>query len=130
MGAISAVLATRPDHHGGIRGRERLPVLALHRGPAKALTDPELVVGLVADPNLDVRKAAVRALARWVDDPAVALALKSATDDTDADVRAYARRGARVIGPGRPTAAGGAARVRGRRGRDSPEKPGPGTATR
>ncbi|MFD4668539.1 fumarate reductase/succinate dehydrogenase flavoprotein subunit [Lentzea sp. NPDC058450] len=68
------------------------PAWEVRVGAAKALTDPVLVIGLAGDPNLDVRKAAVRALARWVQDPSVALALKSATDDTDADVRAYARR--------------------------------------
>jgi HEAT repeat protein len=60
-------------------------------GAAKALNAPDLVAGLAGDPNLDVRKAAVRALARWLDDPAVTLALKRAVNDTDADVRAYAR---------------------------------------
>ncbi|MFC7614465.1 HEAT repeat domain-containing protein [Actinokineospora soli] len=49
------------------------------------------VVTAVADPNLDVRKAAVRALTRWSDRPDVASALRKATEDTDADVRAYAR---------------------------------------
>jgi len=56
------------------------------------LSEPGRVVELLGDPNLDVRKAAVRALARWAEDPAVTLALKRALDDTDADVRAYARR--------------------------------------
>ncbi|MFI6101951.1 fumarate reductase/succinate dehydrogenase flavoprotein subunit [Lentzea sp. NPDC051213] len=61
-------------------------------GVARALSEPGRVVELLGDPNLDVRKAAVRALARWADDPGVTLALKRALDDTDADVRAYARR--------------------------------------
>ncbi|MCR3750327.1 fumarate reductase/succinate dehydrogenase flavoprotein subunit [Lentzea californiensis] len=68
------------------------PAWEVRVGAAKALTDPELVIGLAGDTNLDVRKAAVRALARWLEDPSVVLALKRATDDTDADVRAYARR--------------------------------------
>ncbi|GLZ10432.1 fumarate reductase/succinate dehydrogenase flavoprotein-like FrdA [Actinomadura sp. NBRC 104425] len=44
------------------------------------------------DPHLDVRKAAVITLGRWAADPAVADALRGALDDSDADVRGYARR--------------------------------------
>jgi HEAT repeat protein len=43
------------------------------------------------DTNLDVRKAAVQALAPWSGDPTVDTALRAACDDIDADVRAYAR---------------------------------------
>ncbi|MET9631682.1 fumarate reductase/succinate dehydrogenase flavoprotein subunit [Lentzea sp. NPDC006480] len=60
-------------------------------GVAWGLSSPELVVGLLEDPNLDVRKAAVRALGRFRDEPGVVLGLKRALDDSDADVRAYAR---------------------------------------
>ncbi|BDH57871.1 hypothetical protein MTP03_28100 [Tsukamurella sp. PLM1] len=42
------------------------------------------------DPHLDVRKAAVVALRTWPSVPAVAAALESALDDSDADVRARA----------------------------------------
>ncbi|MET9232199.1 fumarate reductase/succinate dehydrogenase flavoprotein subunit, partial [Lentzea sp. NPDC003310] len=45
------------------------PAWEVRVGAAKALTEPDLVIGLAGDPNLDVRKAAVRALARWVQDP-------------------------------------------------------------
>ncbi|MBZ4561362.1 hypothetical protein, partial [Mycobacterium avium] len=41
---------------------------------------------------LDVRKAAVLALTRWAGEPAARDALGIALKDTDADVRAYARR--------------------------------------
>jgi HEAT repeat protein len=46
----------------------------------------------VADPHLDVRKAAVIALGGWTARPDVRDALEIATKDTDADVRGYARR--------------------------------------
>ncbi|MEV7907601.1 HEAT repeat domain-containing protein, partial [Streptomyces anulatus] len=46
----------------------------------------------VADDNLDVRKAAVLALTSWAARPEIAVALRVALSDPDADVRAYARR--------------------------------------
>ncbi|MCX4093759.1 fumarate reductase/succinate dehydrogenase flavoprotein subunit [Nocardia sp. alder85J] len=46
----------------------------------------------LTDPHPDVRKAAVLTLATWPTHPAARTALESAHDDTDADVRAYARR--------------------------------------
>jgi HEAT repeat protein len=45
----------------------------------------------LVDPHLDVRKAAVLGLTEWVAQPAARDALLGALDDTDADVRAYAR---------------------------------------
>ncbi|KJK42426.1 oxidoreductase [Lentzea aerocolonigenes] len=60
-------------------------------GVAWALDSAALVVGLLEDRNLDVRKAAVRALGRWSGEGEVVLGLKRALDDSDADVRAYAR---------------------------------------
>jgi HEAT repeat protein len=68
------------------------PVWEVRVGAVRALNTPEPILPALSDPNLDIRKAAVRALARWATDPQVALALKRAQDDTDADVRAYARR--------------------------------------
>ncbi len=58
-------------------------------GPDVAV--PPLVRAL-ADPHLDVRKAAVLSLARWPEHPGAHDGLTSATSDSDADVRAYARR--------------------------------------
>ena len=61
------------------------------RGFAGASSDaavPHLTAAL-GDPHLDVRKAAVLTLRTWPDDAADALRL--ALDDTDPDVRAYAR---------------------------------------
>ncbi|RBO93713.1 hypothetical protein [Nocardia puris] len=46
----------------------------------------------LADPHLDVRKAAVLSLTTWRDDHDARAALARAVADTDADVRAYARR--------------------------------------
>jgi HEAT repeat protein len=74
------------------------PAWQVRKGAAQALggADPGVavapLVAAVHDPDLDVRKSAVRSLARWVDDPVVTSALESARDDSDADVRAYARQ--------------------------------------
>jgi succinate dehydrogenase/fumarate reductase flavoprotein subunit/HEAT repeat protein len=67
------------------------PAWEVRVGVAWALSSAELVVGMVEDSNLDVRKAAVRALSRWGAEAGVVLGLKRALDDSDADVRAYAR---------------------------------------
>ncbi|MFD4404632.1 fumarate reductase/succinate dehydrogenase flavoprotein subunit [Nocardia sp. NPDC058499] len=57
--------------------------------PASAIT---ALSGALADPHLDVRKAAVLTLTIWPGFEPARLALHGAVDDTDADVRAYARR--------------------------------------
>ncbi|MFE0461328.1 fumarate reductase/succinate dehydrogenase flavoprotein subunit [Kitasatospora sp. NPDC058965] len=49
------------------------------------------LLGLLADPEADVRKAAVRALTATAADPTVTAALRDRLADPDADVRAYAR---------------------------------------
>jgi len=46
----------------------------------------------LSDAHLDVRKAAVLSLTRWAGEPAARDALGIALKDSDADVRAYARR--------------------------------------
>ncbi|MFJ6393671.1 fumarate reductase/succinate dehydrogenase flavoprotein subunit [Streptomyces sp. NPDC091972] len=67
-------------------------------GAAKALSaaDPDLAVPALAkalaDPNADVRKAAVLALTRHSAAEDARAALATATTDSDADVRAYAAR--------------------------------------
>ncbi|MEU4065071.1 fumarate reductase/succinate dehydrogenase flavoprotein subunit [Streptomyces wedmorensis] len=68
---------------------------ALRAAPG-ALAVPGLAKAL-ADPNADVRKAAVLALLAHRDDPAARAALAGATDDADADVRAYAARAAAPV---------------------------------
>ncbi|WP_431950710.1 fumarate reductase/succinate dehydrogenase flavoprotein subunit [Nocardia lijiangensis] len=60
-------------------------------GAAPELAIPVLTEALL-DPHLDVRKAAVLSLSTWREDESAREALKRAIDDTDADVRAYARR--------------------------------------
>ncbi|MEU8171240.1 HEAT repeat domain-containing protein [Microbispora hainanensis] len=76
------------------------PAWQVRQGAAAALSaaDPAVaagpLVGAAADENLDVRKAAVRALAPWLPGrPAVRAALEAAQRDVDADVRAFARMG-------------------------------------
>ncbi|CAL9652047.1 hypothetical protein SUDANB95_06619 [Actinosynnema sp. ALI-1.44] len=61
-------------------------------GAVWAVGDPTRVVAALGDENLDVRKAAVRVLARWSGQAAVRAALVRAQGDSDADVRAYARQ--------------------------------------
>jgi HEAT repeat protein len=67
-------------------------------GAATALSaaDPDLAVPALAkalaDPNADVRKAAVLALTRHSGTDDARAALATATTDSDADVRAYAAR--------------------------------------
>ena len=46
----------------------------------------------LTDAHLDVRKAAVLSLTRWAGETAARDALGFALNDSDADVRAYARR--------------------------------------
>ncbi|MEV0345578.1 fumarate reductase/succinate dehydrogenase flavoprotein subunit [Nonomuraea sp. NPDC050680] len=57
--------------------------------PATAM---QPLVAALADPNLDVRKAAVLALTPWAAATEVADALRAALADSDADVRSYARK--------------------------------------
>ena len=60
--------------------------------PTPATTAVEALRSLLADANPDVRKAAVIALLPRTDLPDVLAALDVAAKDSDADVRAYARR--------------------------------------
>jgi HEAT repeat protein len=76
----------------------RAPAWQVRVGAAKALSGavsdfavPRLTHAL-SDAHLDVRKAAVLGLTRWTGEPAARDALGIALKDTDADVRAYARR--------------------------------------
>ncbi|WP_067696138.1 fumarate reductase/succinate dehydrogenase flavoprotein subunit [Nocardia jejuensis] len=50
----------------------------------------------LADVHPDIRKAAVLTLSTWPESESARRALQSALDDSDADVRAYARRGLAV----------------------------------
>ncbi|MEV8504872.1 fumarate reductase/succinate dehydrogenase flavoprotein subunit [Actinoplanes sp. NPDC051475] len=79
------------------------PAWQAREGAAKALggAEPEIAVPALAeaarDPNLDVRRAAVRSLAGWSHRADVVSVLRAAAADPDADVRAYARR---ALAPG------------------------------
>jgi succinate dehydrogenase/fumarate reductase flavoprotein subunit/HEAT repeat protein len=65
---------------------------ALAGAPSPSTAVPPLSRAL-ADPHLDVRKAAVLSLTRWAASEVTAReALEGALDDGDADVRAYARQ--------------------------------------
>ena len=63
-------------------------------GAVRELSVPAIsgLAHAVADAHLDVRKAAVLSLTRWADEAAARDALSTALKDSDADVRAYARR--------------------------------------
>jgi HEAT repeat protein len=82
----------------------RAPAWQIREGAARALAGAttELAVPRLAealsDAHLDVRKAAVLSLTRWSDEAAARDALGIALKDTDADVRAYARRALEVVG--------------------------------
>ncbi|MCT9929967.1 fumarate reductase/succinate dehydrogenase flavoprotein subunit [Planotetraspora sp. A-T 1434] len=74
------------------------PAWQVRVGAARGLAaaEPEVAVGplvsALTDPHLDVRKAAVMSLSGWAGRPEVVDALSRALGDSDADVRAYARR--------------------------------------
>lgn len=76
----------------------RAPAWQIREGAARALAAAatESAVPLLAeassDAHLDVRKAAVLSLTRWAGNAAARDALGRALKDSDADVRAYARR--------------------------------------
>lgn len=79
------------------------PAWQVRTGAARGLAAaPDVANGplikALDDPHLDVRKAAVISLSGRSADPEVAEALRAARDDTDADVRAYARRALAVPG--------------------------------
>jgi HEAT repeat protein len=75
------------------------PAWQVREGAARALAGTAAAVAVplllraLADPHLDVRKAAVLSLARWASsEPGAREALGNALEDGDADVRAYARQ--------------------------------------
>jgi HEAT repeat protein len=86
------------DDHTAVKQALRAPAWQVREGAARALAGaavdfavPQLYEAL-SDAHLDVRKAVVLSLARWVGEPAAREALGIALKDGDADVRAYARR--------------------------------------
>ncbi|BDU00765.1 fumarate reductase/succinate dehydrogenase flavoprotein subunit [Nocardia sputorum] len=93
-----AQLGAEPADVAALDAALRHSAWQIRQGAARGLAgaDPDLAVPILAaalhDPHLDVRKAAVLSLSAWPDLPAAHDALRAAIDDTDADVRAYARR--------------------------------------
>ncbi|RGA00966.1 fumarate reductase/succinate dehydrogenase flavoprotein subunit [Microbispora triticiradicis] len=81
------------------------PAWEVRVGAARGLAaaDPGMAAGplvaALADPHLDVRKAAVLSLSAWAARRDVAVALRGALGDSDADVRAYARRALETAAP-------------------------------
>ena len=76
----------------------RAPAWQVREGAARALSGASaesavpLLTEALGDAHLDVRKASVLSLMRWAGEPAARDALGIALKDSDADVRAYARR--------------------------------------
>jgi succinate dehydrogenase/fumarate reductase flavoprotein subunit/HEAT repeat protein len=94
-------LGCRADDLVAVEKALQAPAWQVREGAARALSGAVAELSVlaisrltqaVADPHLDVRKAAVLSLTRWGGEPAARDALGIALKDSDADVRAYARR--------------------------------------
>ena len=76
----------------------KAPAWQIRQGAVRALSGAEAEWALpgltdaLTDTHLDVRKAAVLSLTRWAGEAGARDALSVALNDSDADVRAYARR--------------------------------------
>ena len=96
--AALAELGCSQDDFTAVEKALQAPAWQVREGAARALSGAvaELAVPrlseALADAHLDVRKAAVLSLTRWAGEPAARDALGIALKDSDADVRAYARR--------------------------------------
>jgi len=105
--ALAALGAVGCDDHD-VAGVERAlteSAWQVREGAARALAGATPTVAVptlsrvLGDQHLDVRKAAVLSLTRWVtSDPAARDALGLALEDGDADVRAYARQALTAAG--------------------------------
>ncbi len=85
--SVGAVLAAVADDAWELR---KAAATALRAVPPGDAVDP--LLGLAVDVHMDVRRAAVQSLARWVAERDDARkAIEAATSDPDADVRGYAR---------------------------------------
>ncbi|CAM3807383.1 fumarate reductase/succinate dehydrogenase flavoprotein subunit [Smaragdicoccus niigatensis] len=97
LGAYAALGVPRDDV-GKLTGSIRHAAWQVRVGAAKGLAGTTASVAVeplrsaLDDPHLDVRKAAVLSLAAWPDDAGAIDALEAALNDTDADVRAHARK--------------------------------------
>ncbi|WP_448504455.1 HEAT repeat domain-containing protein [Mycolicibacterium thermoresistibile] len=108
LAALGAIGCAEPDIPQ-VLAALREPAWQIRVGAVKALAGAapaDAVPALAAaldDAHLDVRKAAVLSLLRWAGtDPAARDALEIALKDSDADVRAYARR---ALSPGQRSSA-------------------------
>ncbi|RAV15693.1 fumarate reductase/succinate dehydrogenase flavoprotein subunit [Mycolicibacterium sp. GF69] len=95
------------DDEPGVRDALNEPAWQVREGAARALAGAAPAVAVptlslaLADQHLDVRKAAVLSLTRWVaSEQAARDALGVALEDGDADVRAYARQALERAGRG------------------------------
>lgn len=107
--ALAAMAATGCSGEAARVAAEALadPAWQIRQAAATALSvaDPGEAAGpltiAAGDANLDVRKAAIRALAAWVASrPELHAVLEAARTDPDADVRAFARLGLAEAGHG------------------------------
>jgi HEAT repeat protein len=111
--AALGALGCSANEFAAVEKALQAPAWQVRVGAVRALSGavPELSVpaisGLaqaVADAHLDVRKAAVLSLTRWAGEAAAHDALSTALKDSDADVRAYARRALESSNAGTPRA--------------------------
>ncbi len=105
--AALAELGCGQDNCAAIEQALHAPAWQVREGAARALSGAAVEFAVLAisglsealgDAHLDVRKAAVLSLTRWADEPAARDALRVALKDSDADVRAYARRALQAAG--------------------------------
>jgi len=96
--AALAELGCGKDVFATVEKALQAPAWQVRVGAARALSGAAVDLAVphlaqaISDAHLDVRKAAVLSLTRWAGEPAARDALGLALKDTDADVRAYARR--------------------------------------
>lgn len=96
--AALSELGCRQEDFATVEKALRAPAWQVRQGAARALAGAEAELAVprlseaLADAHLDVRKAAVLSLTRWSGESAARDALGIALKDSDADVRAYARR--------------------------------------
>jgi succinate dehydrogenase/fumarate reductase flavoprotein subunit/HEAT repeat protein len=100
LGALGELGCSGDDFAAVVRALQA-PAWQVRQGAARALAGAAVELAVVAistltealtDAHLDVRKAAVLSLTRWSGESAARDALGVALKDSDADVRAYARR--------------------------------------
>ncbi|BBZ39030.1 fumarate reductase/succinate dehydrogenase flavoprotein subunit [Mycobacterium conspicuum] len=97
LGAL-AELGCGEDNLAAVKQALTAPAWQIRQGAVRALSGAEAELAIpgltdaLSDAHLDVRKSAVLSLTRWAGEHAARDALRIALKDSDADVRAYARR--------------------------------------